>query len=130
VTTNAERGVSPLDDDLRTSSEAFLPPAHRLEHTDIAIRERRELHKLGHERVSGPSVTPGHACPVQPHSGIRHHAPALTYLQLPDAHEVLSGRCYARALNWISFEDRSGSSFDTNDLRGPHVGNAVHGRAG
>jgi hypothetical protein len=52
-----------LDDDIRTGSEAFFPLAHRFEHNDIAVRERRELRELGHERVSGPSVTPGHAVP-------------------------------------------------------------------
>src|SRR5437899_2166169 len=52
-----------LDDDIRTGSEALFPPAHRFEHNDIAVRERRELQELGHERVSGPSVTPGHTVP-------------------------------------------------------------------
>jgi hypothetical protein len=52
-----------LDDNICAGSDAFLPTAHRFEHSNIAVRERRELQELGDERASGPSVTSGHAVP-------------------------------------------------------------------
>src|ERR1700730_11692528 len=56
-----------LDDNIRTGSEALFPLAHRLEHPDVAIRQRRESQKPGHEGGCAPSVTPGSRCPFGAH---------------------------------------------------------------